>query len=111
MPASLIASDNSKHRSASANLEARAGVSGACKRGQALEDSDNGEYGASGGRGAARKPVRKRRAAAPVSPEQVDDLKDAGSEGEADDLDAFEDGYGSDLMGDDEDRSVGATAG
>ena len=70
---------------------------------QVLDDSEDDWDGAaqrkSGGAGPAAK---KRRAMAPESFATDDEDE----EGEVDDLDAFDDGYGSDLMGDDDDRCL-----
>lgn len=68
---------------------------------QVLDDSeDDWDSGAQkGGRG-RKQPAKKRRAAAQSSDAEDDD------NGDEDELGAFDDGYGSDLMGDEEDRCV-----
>jgi hypothetical protein len=67
---------------------------------QVLDDSgDDWDGGAQRSGGGARPSAKKRRAMAPESFAMDED-----EEGEVDDLDAFDDGYGSDLMGDDDDR-------
>jgi hypothetical protein len=69
---------------------------------QVLDDSGDDWDGAAQRKGGGAGPSAKRRRA--MAPESF--ASDEDEEGEVDDLDAFDDGYGSDLMGDDDDRCL-----
>jgi hypothetical protein len=62
---------------------------------QALDDSGD-DWDGTARRGGVRPATKKRRAVAAASEDEEGEVED--------DLDAFDDGYGSDLMGDDDDR-------
>lgn len=66
---------------------------------QVLDDSEDDWDSGARGKGSGKKPTAKKQRAAAESSEGEEEDDD-----EEDDLEAFDDGYASDLMGDDEDR-------